>query len=197
MTLWKMLATTWLIGAVAVAGRAQDVKFSHTLSTGEWTDAGMAKLSTDQLAVLDALVRRDQRINAVPDPAHPSPVRFTQRLLSDERLRAGLGSLSDAELTRLDTLVANFESGPSSVPNATGPEWTPILHRPGPEIHGMLSFTYGAGSGGYEEMGGAMVVSVDDPAHNLSVLFGYATMRTKGPFLGGGCYPAALLRRPR
>ena len=199
MKLWKILAAGWLICAVAIMGRAQEGRFSHTLTGTELTETGIAKLPPDQLAVLDALIRRDARINAVPDAGHPAPARFTLRLLPDERQRAGLGSLTDAELQRLDALVADFESGRRAPPAPAGPtaDWKPILHHPGPEVHGMLSLTYGAGSGGYQEMGGAMAVSVDDPEHNLSLWFGYATMRIKAPWLAGACYPGTWYRSPR
>ncbi len=198
MKLWKIVAAGWLIGAVAIAAQAQDARFSKTLTSAELADTGIAKLSPDQLAVLDALIRRDAKIIAVPDAEHPAPPRFTLRQLPEERARAGLGSLTEAELSRLDALVADFESGRRPAPAPAGPDagWKPIVNRPRPEVHGMVSLTYGAGSGGYQEMGGAMVVNVDDPEHGLSLWFGYATMRVKGPFLNGGCYPG-ILAQPR
>ncbi len=198
MKLWKLLAAGTLIAA-ALTGRAQDVRFSQTLTSGELTDAGIARLSPDQLAVLDALIRRDVKINGVTDPAHPAPPRFTLRLLPEERDRAGLGRLTAAELVRLDALVDDFESGrrPARTSSSAGAGWKPRLYRPSPEIHGMLSFTYGVGSGGYQEMGGAMAVTVDDPAHALSLWFGYATMRTKGPYFDGGYCPGFWRRDTR
>ena len=67
----------------------------------------------------------------------------------------------------------------------------------------MISFTYGTGSGGYSMTGGAMAVSVDDPAHGLSLLVSYAEMHGRGPYYGWGCgrmfpsvYPPDLLPPP-
>ena len=51
----------------------------------------------------------------------------------------------------------------------------------------MISFTYGTGRGGYSMMGGSVAVSVNDPAHGLSLLVGYGESRTNAPFLRGAC----------
>ncbi len=198
MKLWKLLAAGTLIAA-AITSRAQDARFSQALTSGELIDTGIVRLSPDQLAVLDALIRRDEKINAVPDAAHPAPSRFTLRLMPEERERAGLGLLMAAELVRLDALVDDFESGrrPARTSASANAGWKPRRHHPSPEIHGMLSFTYGAGSGGYQEMGGAMAVTVDDPDHGLSLLFAYAAMRAKGPSFDRAYGPGIWCRGPR
>lgn len=203
MNLLKLLGTSAIVGVFAIAGRAQDLRFSHTLTNAQCVASGIVKLSTDQIAVLDALVRRDAKIQAFPDTAHPAPARFSLRLVPDERRGAGLGLLTGAEVSYLDTLVADFESGrlPAAPAANGGAGWKPAVTAPHPEIHGLLTFTYGAGRGGYQEMGGAMEVSIDDPAHGLSLLFGYGTARIKDPYLDavgcapGGYLPGGLLRR--
>ena len=53
--------------------------------------------------------------------------------------------------------------------------------RRAPEIHGMISLTFGMGSGGYSERGGAMVLTYDDPS-GISLAVGYSEIRTKGGY---------------
>jgi hypothetical protein len=189
MELRKIFALGALMMAAAVAGWAQDARFSQRLTPTEQAEAGLVKLSSDQLAGLDALVRRDEKMNALPDATRPPPARLTQRLSSEERKSAGLDRLTEAELARLDVLIDRDNSGhllspkPKSATSALKQELT----GPSLEIHGMISFTYGTGRGGYRETGGAVVLNIDDPAHGVSLLMGYGETHTKGLFLGRGC----------
>jgi hypothetical protein len=188
MKQWHMVALCALLVTAGTAARAADARFSQTLTTAEWTATGLEKLSSDQRAVLDALIRRDEKIYAVRDDAHPAPARFSQRLSPAECRSAGLGLLNETELIRLDTAVDHYESG-NPTASASGPAhsaWRPELRGPAPEIHGMISFTYGTGRGGYNSMGGAMAVSVDDPAHGFSLLVGYGESRSRVPIGGWG-----------
>ena len=73
MSFWRILALGCLLTAIAPCSPGQDGRFSKTLTASEQTDAGLGRLSADQLAVLDALIRRDEKINATPDAAHPAP----------------------------------------------------------------------------------------------------------------------------
>lgn len=189
MELRKIFALGALMMAAAVAGWAQDARLSQRLTPTEQTEAGRVKLSSDQLAILDALVRRDEKMNAMPDATRPPPTRFTQRLSSEERKSAGLDRLTEAELARLDVLIDQDNSGHrlSPKPKPATSALKPELTGPSPEIHGMISFTYGAGRGGYREMGGAMALRIDDPAHGISLLMGYGETHTKGFYLGRGC----------
>ena len=179
-----------LLAAAPTAVRAQEARFSQSLTPTDQAATGIQKLSPDQLAVLDALVRRDEKIQAVPDADQPAPPRFSQRLLPAERRSAGLTLLTDAELAKVDAAVARYESGSESlVTTAPGPaSWQPEVKAPGPEIHGMISFTIGSGSGGYSMMGGAMAVSIADPEHGIAITAGYSEMHGKGPLLGRGYY---------
>jgi len=190
-----MFALGGLVIAVAAAGRAQEARFSQKLTATERTAMGLEKLSSDQLAVLDALIRSNENMSAKPDAAHPPPTRFSQRLSADERKSAGLDLLTEAELTRLDAFVEQYEAGspPSVAAESAATALKPELKGPAPEIHGMISFTYGAGRGGYSEKGGSMLLNYDDPAHGFSLLVGYGEMRGNGPFLGRGCVPFVAL----
>ena len=181
--------------AAALPMLAQEGRFSQSLAPADEAAAGILKLSPDQLAVLDALVRRDARINAFPDPSQPAPApRFSQRLLTAERQSAGLTLLTDAECTKLDAAVARFESGGRSGEqlSTSGENWRPVAGGPALEVHGTVSLTVGAGRGGASFMGGAMAVSVADPAHGIALSAGYAEMHGKGPLLGGRGYCGGL-----
>ena len=58
----------WLAGclclAVAVRGSGSELRFSQSLKPEDRTAAGLAKLSSDEVAVIDALVRRDTSARA-------------------------------------------------------------------------------------------------------------------------------------
>jgi hypothetical protein len=190
MSFWRIVALGGLLTVIAPCSQGQDGRFSKTLTASEQTDAGLGRLSADQLAVLDALIRRDEKINVTPDAAHPAPARFSQRLSPEERASSGLASLSQAELTRLDALVQRRSSGnvSSVVSSAARPALQPEPSAPAPEIHGMISFTFGGGRGGYREKGGFMMLDYQDPAHGLDLLVGYGESRISGPSIGRGCY---------
>ena len=190
MSFWRILALGCLLTAIAPCSPGQDGRFSKTLTASEQTDAGLGRLSVDQLAVLDALIRRDEKINATPDVAHPAPARFSQRLSPEERASAGLDSLSEAELTRLDALVQQRVFGNLSplVAKAARPALQPEPSGPAPEIHGVISFTFGGGRGGYREKSGFMMLDYQDPAHGLELLVGYGESRISGPLIGRGGY---------
>jgi len=194
MSLRNLLAGWALLTATALVLPAQEARFSQSLAPADQAATGIRKLSPDQLAVLDALVRRDARIIAVPDPSEPAPPRFSQRLLPAERQSAGVAVLTDAESAKLDSAVARFESGRSPVDRlpASGEDWRPAAGGPALEVHGTISLTYGAGRGGASFMGGAMAVSIADPEHGIALAAGYAEMHGKGPLLGRGGYCGAF-----
>jgi hypothetical protein len=190
MSFWRIVAVGCLLTAIAPCSQGQDGRFSRTLTASEQTDAGLVRLSVDQLAVLDALIRRDEKINATPDAAHPAPARFSQRLSPEERASTGLDSLSETELTRLDAFLQQRASGNVSplVSKPARPALQSEPSAPAPEIHGMISFTFGGGRGGYREKSGFMMLDYQDPAHGLELLVGYGESRVSGPFIGRGGY---------
>ena len=185
-----LLAAALLAVALTAAVRAADfTRFSQVLTAEQRVATGLDQLTSDQLAVLDALVRHDDAY-AVPSTAeHPRPARFSQRLNADERRNAGLARLSADQLTRLDDLVE--QRVPLRVPvvapasAATTP--TVEVERVRPQIHGAVTLGMGWGSGGYSEMGGSMVIDYSDPAHGLDLLMGLSEVRTKGSSLYRGC----------
>jgi hypothetical protein len=185
-----LLAAALLAAALAATVRATDLtRFSQVLTAEQRAATGLDQLTSDQLAVLDALVRRDDAYAVPSTAAHPRPARFSQRLNADERRNAGLARLSAEELARLDALVE--QRVPVHLPvvapafGATTP--TVEVERVRPQIHGEVTLGMGWGSGGYSEMGGSMVVDYSDPAHGLDVLMGYSEVHTKGSYLYRGC----------
>ena len=188
---WRAIVCGWLaMATVSIA--AEDMRFSQSLTAGQRLEIGIQRLTSDQLAILDALIRRDENWYMKPGAIPPMLARFSQRLSPEERRSAGLETLNEVELIDLDVFVAQIEFGTVPAPRAgksadAAPQ--PRLRRPALEFHGMLSFSVGGGSGGYSEMGGAMAFMVDDPAHDLSVSFDYQEMHAKGPLVGSGCDP--------
>ncbi len=173
----------------ATHAAAADTRFSQTLAISERAELGFNRLSSDQVAALDALVRRDLATQAAPrrnDP--PAAARFSQRLTADERAVAGLTLLNEKELARLDALVDQHLSAllahvllapPTFVPAGMRP--LPAEKKTVPEIHGSISLSYGFGKGGYSETTGAMMLNYEDPVHHLAISVGYAESRVKGP----------------
>jgi hypothetical protein len=183
-----MLAFAFVLTAVTSA-LAADTRFSQTLAISERAETGFNRLSSDQVAVLDALVRRDLAAQAAPRRNDPPPAaRFSQRLTADERANAGLTQLTDKELTRLDALVDQHASTALArtllAPPVFAPAGLPLRPTeaaPLSGVHGSISLSYGFGKGGYSEKTGAINLNYEDPVHGFSVMFGYAESQVKGP----------------
>lgn len=179
--------STCLLAFASTCRASEDVRLSRTLIPSEYADSGLRNLSSDQVAIIDALVRRDTTsFRRAPETSRPA--RFSERLSVDERKNAGLTLLSESELEALDRYVARL-TAPIDSPSgsfAAGRPFRPsfiaekTLRRP-PEIHGMISLMYGVGKGGYSERGGAMVLTYDDPS-GISLAVGYSEIRTKGGY---------------
>lgn len=196
MTPWATLLVCILL-AVPPAGAASagvgdgaaTSRFSPSLSAGDRTAAGLDRLSSDQVAVLDALVRRDLITQATPRRADapPLPARFSQRLSADERRNAGLDALTETELVQLELFVERRISAALGQVLLAPPTFVPLSVRARvaeaksqtPEIHG--SFTLGMGFGkGYSEKFGGMTLTYEDPVRNFAVSLSYAESHIKG-----------------
>ncbi|MEO7599615.1 MAG: hypothetical protein ABIV50_11825 [Opitutus sp.] len=181
----------WLLCLTGIVRAAEDLRLSVALLPDEREAAGLKALTSDQTAILDALVRRDIATMSRPAPAKETrAARFSERLTPDERTNSGLTLLSSAQVAQLNDYVARL-SAPLDPGSRGG--WSSTSRdsavsvnnlRRGPEIHGSISLMFGVGSGGYSERGGAMVVSIEDPS-GVSLAFGYSEIHTKGGYYPG------------
>jgi hypothetical protein len=203
---WSRFAALLLLAGLFARGAADDLRFSVSLEQPERAACGLTRLTSDQVAVLDALVRRDMTTLARATAAEVSKDQkpaFSQRLTAGERQTAGLGALTPAELTQLDATVERHQGARLARTLLAPPEFitrreriTPTERKKEREIHGSFSLSYGVGSGGYSEKSGSMVLYLEDPAKGYSISVGYTETHTKGgvPYY---LYRDPLYDRPR
>jgi hypothetical protein len=173
---------------------ADEARFSKAIAPSEISQIGLDKLSSDQIAVLDALVRKDATAATMVRKDKPRANRFSERLSDDERRNAGLTLLDEPMVLQLDQRIEKFIAPPAvdggsyslgSRPAST--IYTARSLRREPEIHGSISLVYGVGSHGYSERGGAMTLSYEDPENRFAVAVGYSEMHVKGDYVGRYC----------
>jgi hypothetical protein len=190
MKFWAAMFASALMAVAAVAGDATSGRFSQTLSAAERTEAGLTRLSSDQIAVIDALIRRDLAAQSRPPRGDETPApRFSQRLTADERRTAGLALFTEPELVRLDSLAERNAAAvlartllTPAVFVSPGARLNPEGAKAAPEMHGSVSLSYGSGKGGYSEKTGAMTLRYEDPVHGFALAVGYSETHTKAPF---------------
>ncbi len=189
--------------ALTTAGlRAADdsePRFSSTLSPTQRAETGLDQLTSDNVAVIDALVRLDTVAATRLLHSTIRSTRFSQRHTAHECEIAGFARLTDAQLTKLDQFVALRIPAPpvalsADLPYATiGFESPPApVKRPSVEIHGSFSLTYGWSKGG-SVRGGNSTVTMVDPKHRFALTVGYSEYRGNGlapypPYLGDSTY---------
>lgn len=182
--------------ALAVLGGAslhaeESVRFSKSLAPEEHASLGLSRLSSDQVAVLDALVRRDIEQSQFTSK-EPRAARFSARLSADERNNAGLVHLEESEVARLDERVERLVTPPSSgisFATANGKYSVPSVKlRRDPSIHGHITLGVAVGSDGYSAYGGGVVLDYIDPANKFGISIGYSEVRSKGGALYRGGY---------
>ncbi len=195
-----------LCGCVALVARAaSDVRFSATLNPDLRDRTGLSQLTSDNVAVIDGLVRQDEAASKFKDNA-VDHTRFSQRRTTRERDISGLNRLTPDEISLLDDLIGYRITGiapASSAATATitstaGTAVKPNLSTAKLDIHGEIGFTYGWGKGG-SFSGGDIILTYDDPAGRYGVLVGYSEYEGKGlspcTFPGYGpyrLYPGAM-----
>lgn len=180
----------WLLALTAAGAQTNDVRFSQALTADERAAAGLTRLSSDEIAVIDALVRRDTGTRAGTASGDAAPPTFSQRLAVNERSAAGLAKLNATELPALDALVARQQSARLARSLLAPPSYvtrpsrvTPIEKKKERAIHGSYSLSFGVGSGGYSEKSGSMVLTLDDPERGFSISVGYSETHTKGGYI--------------
>ncbi len=188
----------------AALGAPSDLRFSVALDAAGRAAAGLARLNSDQVAVIDALVRRDSArfapLNAGTPPSQEPTAAptFSGRLTADERRTAGLEALSAGEVAQLDAAVDRFQSARLArtllaPPSFAAPRSSLVAaeRRQEREIHGSFSLSFGFGRGGYREKTGAMTLHFEDPGKGYAIAISYAETHTKGGL------PTYLLRDSR
>lgn len=189
-----------LIAFSVLRADSADPRFSQTLNTEDRAAAGLTRLSSDEVAVIDALVRRDTITRAAASNSDHVAATFSQRLTERERLTAGLSKLSTTELPKLDAFVDRHQNAKLARILLAPPTYlarssrvTPTEAKKEREIHGSYSLSYGFGSGGYSEKTGSMVLNFEDPARGYSISIGYSESHIKG---GHGYYRDGYYRDP-
>ena len=188
---------------------ASDLRFSHAITGAERTASGLTKLTSDQVAVIDAFVRRDTTARGAPvdtsapasadEKVKPVPATFSQRLEARERSTAGLGSLSAMEVAQLDALVDRHQNAKLARTLLAPPVFLsrskiePSETEKKRQIHGSYSLSFGWGSGGYSERTGSMMLNFEDPVKGYSISVGYTESHIKG---GNGVYLDPYYRDP-
>ncbi len=196
-------AVALALSAPGIRGAEEDGRFSSGLNAADRAAAGLARLSSDQVAVIDALVRRDTagRASASATRTPEAAATFSQRLTADERRVAGLATLTAAEVAQLDALIERVQTARLARTLLAPPAYlarssrvTPAEKKTEREIHGSFSLSYGVGSGGYSEKSGSINLSFEDPARGLTLNVGYTETQTKG---GRGYYGVPYILTPR
>jgi hypothetical protein len=172
--------------APSAAVAAEDVRFSATLSDSQRAETGLAQLTADNVAVIDALVRQDEA-TLKRRGSLASFGAFSQRRSDREREIAGLAQLTPAQLARLDGLAGLRISPPPPMilSEAKSAKGTPgILVRPAErpyalEVHGSMSLSYGWSKAG-STRGGEMTINLQDPEHRFAINIGYSQYQGKG-----------------
>lgn len=181
MKLRLLLVAVAFCGGLITGGRAAEGRFSQSLSTGELVESGLNRLTSDQVAVIDALVRRNP-----PNLSKPAE-RFSERLSDDECRAAGLALLTEAQRARLDALVrrgaeaasAAALTGPLVIAPTRGP--VRVAETKAPQAtHGSFFFSMGWGKGGYSEKSGGVTVNYEDPERRFALSASYSETYVKG-----------------
>lgn len=194
-----VLGLTCLVAGSVPAARAADEtepRFSSTLSPTQRAETGLDRLTTDNVAVIDALVRIDTAAVVRVARNNIRTTRFSERRTAHERDIAGLDQLAPEQLRKLDQFVAlRIPAPPTDADlayasvrlDSTTP--VPTVKKPSPEIHGSVSLTYGWSKYG-SIRGGETNVTYVDPRKRYSVTVGYSEYRGNGlaPYPYGSPY---------
>lgn len=180
---WLALVAVVTLVTTRAPAQEDDTRFSATLRPEQWTDTGLNKLTVDNVAVIDALVRADKSASEYRNN-NIGTTRFSQRRNEHERTTSGLYLLTAEQIQKLDDLVALRVARPTAQFDTSVPTprltMEPIVAaaRSNP-IHGAFSLTYGGGKGG-SFYGGDATFIYENPVHHLSLLFNYSEYHGKG-----------------
>ena len=174
MNLRSGLFGLFVLAVIALPASATDIRFSTGLSPAQKVESGLDHLTPEQIAVIDALVRRTAP-SSDESNGLSAALPFSQRLAVTERAAAGLDRLSPGELGRLDALVAEQIAVPptKSVPAYVADNWAQRL-----KVHGAVTFGIGGGHG-YSTRFAESEVEIYDPVTGMRLTVGYGTSRDK------------------
>ncbi len=163
---------------------ATAARFSKTLPETEFAAAGLEQLSADQIAILDALVRRDIA-NADLVTKTPRAARFSERLSADERHDAGVHLLAATEVATLDAsvqrLIVPRAPGTFGLVSPNGPSSIPSLKlRRDPKLQTHFAAMVAVGSHDYSAFGAGVELSYDDPNNDFGISVSYSEIHEKG-----------------
>lgn len=174
------------LAGVTRAGEETESRFSSTLSPAQQAETGLDRLTVDNIAVIDALVRLDAAAATRLVRNNIRTTHFSERRTAHEREIAGLDRLTPEQVRKLDQFVALRI--PAPVPSDADLAYasvrldatTPVaIKKPAPEIHGSLSLTYGWSRGG-SIRGADTSVTYVDPRKRYSITVGYSEYRGNG-----------------
>jgi hypothetical protein len=179
-----LLLSTLAALALPAFAAGPETRFSKQLAPAELTAAGLAQLSSDQLAILDALVRRDID-KAKLTSKEPPATRFSERLTADERRNAGIDQLAATEVAALDAsvqrLIVPRATGTFGLATSNGPYSIPSLKlRRDPKIETHMAAMVAVGSDGYSAFGAGIELSYDDPNNDFGISVSYSEIHEKG-----------------
>jgi hypothetical protein len=176
--------------AAIVSSGAEPPSFIGTLSVTDKTAGGIARLTTQQVSMLDQQVRREISL-ARQGATVAFASTFTHRRTPMQRTEAGLDTLTTPELAQLDRLVAAalaVRPPPTASLFSPNAATTPVSVQFVPrkmEIHGEVTLAYVWCSGGGHGYGSSLVATTTDPSGKFSFTLGLSQFHGKG--LGYPC----------
>jgi hypothetical protein len=189
----------WCSGVVVCGRAAGELEKSGTetppnsagflakLSAEESAGIGVAKLSAEQRAALDALIARELRL-ARQGGARAFARTFLDRRSDEERTKAGVNLMTESERGALNGAVAHALA---TQPFAREMAFAPKRNRAGdvvtvtwpkPEIHGEMTLVYGWDNHGGDYRGASLHLTRFDPKYNLTTSFTYSVVEGDGLF---------------
>jgi len=176
-----------LLGFIAAVHHASafESRFTDSLTPTDQAAIGLGQLTSDQRAALDAQVLKEVTAARQGDVTAFAKT-FTQRRSLAQADAAGLAALTDTERAQLDALVARaiaVRPTVTFIPHSRArPDGeVPVVIAPKrAELHGEVTLTYGASSGGGSFYGGSLTTTYRDPKDRFTVSITYAEYHGKG-----------------
>lgn len=170
----RILVVLALMASAVVSLRGAQGGFTATLSPDQQAAAGIAALTDAKRDLLNALIASEVAL-ARQGEVSGFAGTFSSRRNDGERAAAGIEGMTAEQVAELDRLVAALiAAGPSTrdIPVKLKRDQT-TKPRERLEVHGEISYTFGAASGGREFHGGSMTTTIFDTKTGSSLSFTY------------------------